>query len=129
MQVDALLNGVEGEPPPVAWIVDQLEALGYGSWAHRIVNTAGTDLAAGHLGCISVLQGHDKAFRVDWADAMMKGSSHQRHRARRVSCIVDSAVLTWETCCHGQRLSAVGVCRFRAAKQAQARLPGGFHAW
>ena len=41
VQVDALLNGVDGAAPPVAWIASQLEALGYGSWAHRIVNTAG----------------------------------------------------------------------------------------
>ena len=41
VQVEALLNTVEGARPAIAWIVAQLEALGYCSWAHRVVNTAG----------------------------------------------------------------------------------------
>lgn len=44
MQVDALLNGVRGEAPAVEWIVQQFEDLGYASWAHRIINTAGVQL-------------------------------------------------------------------------------------
>ena len=40
-KVDALLNSVKGRPPVVEWVVQQFEELGYASWAHRIVNTAG----------------------------------------------------------------------------------------
>ncbi|KAK9799826.1 hypothetical protein WJX73_006324 [Symbiochloris irregularis] len=42
--VDALLNSIRGEPPVIEWIVDQFEQMGYCSWAHRIVNTAGFGL-------------------------------------------------------------------------------------
>ena len=41
VQVDALLNSTRGGAPVVDWIVSQFEELGYASWAHRIINTAG----------------------------------------------------------------------------------------
>jgi hypothetical protein len=40
-QVEALLDRAHGGPPPVSWVVQQLEQLGYNSWAHRIVCSAG----------------------------------------------------------------------------------------
>ena len=39
-QVEALLDRARGEPPAVAWLGQQLEGLGYSSWAYRVVNTA-----------------------------------------------------------------------------------------
>lgn len=42
MQVEALLDKARGEVPAVQWVVQQLEGLGYTSWAHRVVNSAGT---------------------------------------------------------------------------------------
>ncbi|WIA22484.1 hypothetical protein OEZ85_004780 [Tetradesmus obliquus] len=39
--VEALLDRCHGGPPLVSWVVGQLEALGYSSWAHRVVSSAG----------------------------------------------------------------------------------------
>jgi hypothetical protein len=39
--VEALLDRTRGEPPAIAFIAQQLEALGYQSWAHRLINSAG----------------------------------------------------------------------------------------
>lgn len=39
--VEALLDRAHGGPPPVSWVVQQLEQLGYSSWAHRIICSAG----------------------------------------------------------------------------------------
>jgi hypothetical protein len=41
LQVEALLDRAHGGPPPVSWVVQQLESLGYNSWAHRIICSAG----------------------------------------------------------------------------------------
>jgi hypothetical protein len=41
VQVEALLDRAHGGPPPVSWVVQQLEQLGYNSWAHRIICSAG----------------------------------------------------------------------------------------
>lgn len=40
MQVEGLLHRVNNEPPAVAAVVATLEALGYASWAQRVINTA-----------------------------------------------------------------------------------------
>jgi hypothetical protein len=40
-QVEALLDRCHGGPPLVSWVVSQLEGLGYRSWAHRVVSSAG----------------------------------------------------------------------------------------
>jgi len=40
-QVEALLDRVHGGPPLVSWVVEQLEQLGYNSWAHRVISSAG----------------------------------------------------------------------------------------
>jgi predicted CxxxxCH...CXXCH cytochrome family protein len=40
-QVEALLDRCHGGPPLVSWVVAQLEGLGYRSWAHRVVSSAG----------------------------------------------------------------------------------------
>ncbi|KAF6259619.1 S-adenosyl-L-methionine-dependent methyltransferase [Scenedesmus sp. NREL 46B-D3] len=39
--VEALLDRCHGGPPLVCWVVQQLEGLGYRSWAHRVVSSAG----------------------------------------------------------------------------------------
>lgn len=39
--MEALLDRINGQPPVITYIVERLEALGY-SWAHRVVNTAGS---------------------------------------------------------------------------------------
>lgn len=41
LQVEALLDRAHGGPPPVSWVVQQLEQLGFNSWAHRIICSAG----------------------------------------------------------------------------------------
>ena len=39
--VEALLDRIDDQPPPIAFVVQQLEELGYGSWAYRVINSAG----------------------------------------------------------------------------------------
>ncbi len=39
-QVEALLDRAHGEPPLVQYVTGRLEALGYHSWAQRVVNSA-----------------------------------------------------------------------------------------
>ncbi|CAL8466241.1 g5777 [Coccomyxa elongata] len=39
--VEGLLDRSAGQPPVIQYIVEQFEQLGYASWAHRIINTAG----------------------------------------------------------------------------------------
>ena len=39
--VEALLDRIEDGPPPAAFIIQQLEQLGYRSWAYRVINSAG----------------------------------------------------------------------------------------
>lgn len=40
VQVEGLLDRINGQPPVIEYIVEQFENLGYSSWAHRIINTA-----------------------------------------------------------------------------------------
>jgi hypothetical protein len=54
-QVEALLDRAHGGPPPVSWVVQQLEQLGYNSWAHRIVCSAGVCLCQKVGGGVSAL--------------------------------------------------------------------------
>lgn len=44
-QVEALLDRANGEPPVMQYIARQFQELGYGSWAYRVVNSAGSWLA------------------------------------------------------------------------------------
>ena len=39
--VEALLDRIGNQPPPIAFILQQLEELGYGSWAYRVINSTG----------------------------------------------------------------------------------------
>jgi site-specific DNA-cytosine methylase len=39
--VEALLDRIDDQPPPAAFIIQQLEQLGYHSWAYRVINSAG----------------------------------------------------------------------------------------
>ncbi len=41
MQVEAILDRINGEEPAIKYITERLQELGYASWAHRVVNTAG----------------------------------------------------------------------------------------
>ena len=50
MQVEALLDRVQGGPPVADDLAARFEALGYSSWAYRVVNTAGADRLALVLG-------------------------------------------------------------------------------
>lgn len=38
--VEALLDRADGRPPVMQYVLAQLEQLGYGSWAYRVVNSA-----------------------------------------------------------------------------------------
>ena len=49
-QVEALLDRVQGGPPVADDLATRFEALGYSSWAYRVVNTAGAPRAALPLG-------------------------------------------------------------------------------
>ena len=40
-QVEALLDRIEGQPSAMQYIAERFEALGYMSWAYRIVNSSG----------------------------------------------------------------------------------------
>lgn len=40
-QVEALLDRTGGEAPLIGYVVGQFEALGYHSWAHRVISSAG----------------------------------------------------------------------------------------
>jgi hypothetical protein len=40
VQVEGLLDRINGQPPVIQYIAEQFEQLGYASWAHRIINTA-----------------------------------------------------------------------------------------
>uniref|UniRef100_A0A1D2A1D0 DNA (cytosine-5-)-methyltransferase n=3 Tax=Auxenochlorella protothecoides TaxID=3075 RepID=A0A1D2A1D0_AUXPR len=42
--VEALLDRANGEPPVMQYIARQFQELGYGSWAYRVVNSAGFGL-------------------------------------------------------------------------------------
>lgn len=42
LQVEALLDRTGGQAPMIGYVVGQFEALGYHSWAHRVVSSAGT---------------------------------------------------------------------------------------
>lgn len=46
--VEALLDRAKGSDPPIRAIVDCLEQLGYRSWAHRVVCSAGMYTVLGH---------------------------------------------------------------------------------
>ena len=39
--VEALLDRIGDQPPPIAYILQQLEELGYGSWAYRVIDSTG----------------------------------------------------------------------------------------
>lgn len=41
LQVEALLDRANGEPPVMQYVARQFQELGYGSWAYRVVNSAG----------------------------------------------------------------------------------------
>ena len=41
LQVEALLDRVNRHSPVVEFLADEFERLGYASWAHRVINTAG----------------------------------------------------------------------------------------
>ena len=41
LQVEALLDRIDGKAPVVDFVTNRLEKLGYGSWAQRVINTAG----------------------------------------------------------------------------------------
>lgn len=43
VQVEALLDRIDAGPPIIAYITQQLQHLGYASWAHRVINTAGKE--------------------------------------------------------------------------------------
>ena len=48
--MEALLDRVQGGPPVADDLAARFEALGYSSWAYRVVNTAGAPQAALPLG-------------------------------------------------------------------------------
>jgi site-specific DNA-cytosine methylase len=39
--VEALLDRIDDQPPAIAYIVQRLEELGYGSWAYRVISSTG----------------------------------------------------------------------------------------
>lgn len=41
IQVEALLDRIEDQPPVMSYIVQQIIELGYSSWAYRVVASAG----------------------------------------------------------------------------------------
>lgn len=41
MQVEALLDRLNGGRPMIDYVTDRLRQLGYASWAHRVINSAG----------------------------------------------------------------------------------------
>ena len=43
-QVEALLDRIDGKAPVVDYVTEQLQKLGYTSWAQRVINTAGLTL-------------------------------------------------------------------------------------
>ncbi len=45
-QVEALLDRIEGQPSAMQYIAERFEALGYTSWAYRIVNSSGAPRSA-----------------------------------------------------------------------------------
>lgn len=48
--MEALLDRVQGGPPVADDLATRFEALGYSSWAYRVINTAGAPHAALALG-------------------------------------------------------------------------------
>lgn len=40
-QVEALLDRIGGEAPVMQYVARSFQELGYGSWAYRVVNSAG----------------------------------------------------------------------------------------
>ena len=63
LQVEGLLDRSAGQPPVIQYIVEQFEQLGYASWAHRIINTAGED---GNLTSLqhSCMEGHENKLHL-----------------------------------------------------------------
>lgn len=55
-QVEALLDRVQGGPPVADALATRLEALGYSSWAYRVINTAGAPRVALALICGRLVQ-------------------------------------------------------------------------
>ena len=41
LQVEALLDRSGGQTPLIDYVASQFEALGYHSWAHRVISSAG----------------------------------------------------------------------------------------
>jgi len=41
LQVEAILDRIHGNDPAIKHVTDKLQQLGYASWAHRVINTAG----------------------------------------------------------------------------------------
>lgn len=131
MQVDALLNSVRGASPVVEWVASQFEELGYASWAHRIINTAGVGWAAPTLPASFSEQARAQAHVMLLGTACVFQPSEINAAPARQSALCSKftssaqgaplSIFLWDICKY--------VHRFWPTKPTKARLHAGIIPW